>query len=91
MDHVATHLSDTGVTDPDDVEESGHDLRQELDTLQAQRLKDEGDGLDYHGVMVGEGWFSEDTHEGDNRHGWVKLIEGKVAHVHQHFTCAIVS
>lgn len=50
----STYLSDTGITDTDDVEKSGHDLGQELDTLEAQRLKDEGDSLDHHSMVVGE-------------------------------------
>lgn len=51
---TVTYLSDTGIADPDDIEESGHDLGQELDTLEAQGLKDEGDSLDHHCVVVGE-------------------------------------
>lgn len=77
-----TYLSDTGVTDPDDIEESGHDLRQELDTLEAQRLKDEGDGLDHHGVVVGERRVPQDAHQRDDCHGGVELVQGQVAHVH---------
>lgn len=78
----ATYLSDTGITHPDDIEESGHDLGQELDTLEAQRLKDEGDGLDDHSMVVRERRVSEDAHQSDNCHSGVKLIQGQVAHVH---------
>lgn len=80
--YCATYLSDTGITDPDDVEESGHDLGQELDTLEAQRLKDEGDSLDHHSMVIGERGVSQDSHQCDDCHSRVELIKGKVAHVH---------
>lgn len=85
-----TYLSDTGVTDPDDVEESGHDLGKELDTLEAEGLEDEGDGLHHHSVVVGERRVSQDAHEGDDGHRRVKLVQGQVAHVDQHLTGAVV-
>lgn len=59
---TVTYLSDTGVTHPDYIEECGHDLGQELDTLETERLKDKGDGLDDHGVVVGQGGVSQDAH-----------------------------
>lgn len=85
-----TYLSDTGIADPDDIEESGHDLGKELDTLEAERLEDEGNGLDHHGVVVGERRVSQDAHQSDDRHRRVKLIQWQVAHVHQHLAGAIV-
>lgn len=56
------YLSYAGVTHTDDVEEGGHDLRQELHTLEPQRLEDEGDGLHHHGVVVGERGVPQDAH-----------------------------
>lgn len=87
----ATYFPDGPVTDTDDVQECGHDLGQELHTLEAQRLEDEGDGLDNHGVVVREGLVSEDAHQGHHGHGWVKLIQRQVPHVDQHFAGAVVS
>lgn len=49
-----THLSNTGITHSDDIEESGHNLGQELNTLEAQRLENEGYSLHHHSVVVGE-------------------------------------
>lgn len=57
-----SYLSDTGVAHPDYVQECGHDLGQELDTLEAQRLKDKGHSMDYHRVVVGQGGVSQDAH-----------------------------
>ena len=86
-----SYLSDAGVTHSDDVEESGHDLGQELNTLEAQRLEDEGDGLDHHGVVVGQRRVPQDTHQSHYGNCRVELIQGEVAHVHQHLTGAVVS
>lgn len=72
---LATYFPDGPVTDTNDVQECGHDLGQELHTLEAQGLEDEGDGLDNHGVVVREGLVSEDAHQGHHGHGWVKLIQ----------------
>lgn len=78
----AAYLPDTGVADPDHIEECGHDLGQELDALEAQRFKNEGDGLDNHSVVVGERWVSQNAHQGDDGHGGVELIQRQVPHVH---------
>lgn len=85
-----TYLTNAGIADADDIEERGHDLRQELNALQAQRLENKGDRLDHHGVMVGEGGVSQDAHQRHDCHRGVELIEGQVAHVHQHLTGAVV-
>lgn len=87
---VATYFPDGPIADPNDIEECGHDLRQELHTLEAQRLEDEGDGLDNHGVMVREGLVSEDPHQRHHGHSRVELIQGQVAHVDQHLAGAVV-
>lgn len=41
-------------------------------------------------MVVGERGVSQDTHQSDDRHSGIKLIQGQVAHVHQHFTGAVV-
>lgn len=84
------YLTNAGIADADDVEERGHDLRQELNALEPQRLENEGDRLDHHGVMVGEGGISQDAHQRHDGHRRVELIQGQVAHVHQHLTGAVV-
>lgn len=78
---VSTYFPDGPVTHPDDIQERGHDLGQELHTLESQGLEDKGDGLDDHGVVVGQGLVSEDTHQGHHGHSRVELIQGQVAHV----------
>lgn len=84
------YLSYAGVTHTDDVEESGHDLRQELHTLEPQRLEDEGDGLHHHGVVVGERRVPQDAHQRNYGNRWIELIQRKVAHVHQHLAGTVV-
>lgn len=84
------YLPDAGVADPDHVEKRRHDLRQELDALEAQGLEDEGDGLHHHGVVVGERRVPEDAHQRDDGHGRVKLIQRQVAHVDEHLAGAVV-
>lgn len=87
---LATYFPDGPVANPNDVQERGHDLGQELHTLEPQGLEDEGDGLDDHGVVVGEGLVSEDPHQGHHGHGRVELVQGQVPHVDQHLTGAVV-
>lgn len=86
-----THLADGTITNPNDVEKGRHDLRQELHTLEPERLENERDGLDHHCVVVGQGLVPEDPHEGHHGDGRVELIQGEVAHVDQHLTGAIIS
>ena len=88
---LPTYFPDGSVTNPNDIQECGHDLGQELHTLEPQGLEDEGDGLDDHGVMVREGLVSEDAHQGHHGHGWVELVQRQVSHVDQHLTGAVVS
>ena len=71
---LGTYFPDGPVTNPNDIQECGHDLGQELHALEPQGLEDEGDGLDDHGVVVREGLVSEDAHQGHHGHGWVKLV-----------------
>lgn len=86
-----THLPDGPIANPDDVEESRHHLRQELHTLQAEGFENKGDGLDHHGVVMGQGLVPEDPHEGHHGDCWVELVQGEVSHVNQHLTGAVVS
>lgn len=88
---LSTYFPDGPVTDADDIEECGHDLGQELHTLEPQGLEDEGDGLHHHSVVVREGLISEDPHQGHHGHSGVELVQGQVSHVDQHFTGAVVS
>lgn len=86
-----TYFPDGSITDPDDIKERRHDLGQELHAFEPQGLEDEGDGLNYHGVVVREGLVPEDTHQGHHGHSWVELIQRQVSHVDQHFAGAVVS
>lgn len=88
---LRTYLPDGPITDSDDIKECGHDLGQELHTLESQGLEDEGDGLNHHGVVVRERLISEDPHQGHHGHSGVKLVQGQISHVDQHFTGAVVS
>lgn len=86
----STHLADGTVTNPNDVEERRHDLGQELHALESEGFENKRDGLDYHGVVVGQGLVPEDPHQCYHRDGRVELIQGEVAHVNQHLTGAVI-
>lgn len=74
QDLTSAYLSDAGIAHPDDVEESGHDLWQELHAFQAERFEDEGDGLHHHGVMIGQRRVTKDTHQRHYGDRWVELV-----------------
>lgn len=86
-----THLPDGPIANPNDVEESGHDLRQELHALEAKGFENKGDGLDHHGVVMGQGLIPEDPHERHHGDGRIELVQREVSHVNQHLTGAVVS
>ena len=76
LDHWCSYLSEVLFRVANDVQICRNDLRDVGDTLDAETLEDEGDGLDDHRVVLRQRRVADVAHEDRDRYRRVEVGQG---------------
>lgn len=90
MNGLESNLSESLICRSDHSQICGNDLLDVRHTLDSQTLEDKGDGLNHHGVMLGERRVPDNPHQGCYGDGGVYFLQGGGSgHISQHLTCVL--